>query len=173
MGLTATPPQNSAAKDQTADTLRVVQEALQRLQHAPNVRTMSRAELRTAAERFGLKTSFGSYAYGSMVKSRSAGLTVYVGSEAVRLRKPSARQQEILRQAPQTLELVHKYLARAPLLKVQRRIGMNQTLSPLCTSYVSLARPEMVRIPAMWGETLFEATSVSARSCCPVRRFHI
>jgi len=136
-----------------------VRTAVQRLAGQANVRQPSRDALRRDTIAHGLKTVYGSYAFGSMVKSRSAGLTVYVGSEAVRLRAPSQRQQEILRQVPNTLALVHRYLQRAPLVRVQRRIGENQRLSPLCTTYLSVARPEMVRIAYMWGETLTDTTT--------------
>ena len=146
-------------EDTIQPVLRQVQEALRSLEGASNVQQPNRAALRQRAAAHGFQTQFGSYAFGSMVKSRSAGLTVYVGSDAVQLPQPSARQQEILRQVPRTLELVHRYLRRAPLIRVQRRIGTNATLSPLCTSYISIVRPEMVRIGCLWGETLFDATS--------------
>jgi len=94
-------------EDNIQPVLRQVQEAVRSLAGAPNlnIEQPTRAELRRRAEAHGFQTQFGSYAFGSMVKSRSAGLTVYVGSAAVQLPKPSARQQEILRQVPQTLEL--------------------------------------------------------------------
>lgn len=156
MTLTTAP---QATDDATRHAFALVQQALRQLEQAPNAQDINREQLRQRTEPFGLKTSFGSYAFGSMVKSRSAGLTVYVGSEEIRLRKPSARQQEILRQVPQTLAAVHKYLQRAQLVRIRRRIGANSSFSPVCTVYLSVTRPEMVRVGCLWGETLAEATT--------------
>jgi len=112
-------------------------------------------ELRREAERYGTRTKFGSYNFVSSLKNRSAGLTVYVGSEAVLQPRPTQRQKEILRDAPKTVELVHAYLKRAPIVCVERTMCDNQYFNPHCTLYVSVHRKEMVRLAYMVGQTLF------------------
>ncbi|MGD8237294.1 MAG: hypothetical protein PVH68_01965, partial [Armatimonadota bacterium] len=60
-----------------------VKELAKRLYHQHNVEHLSDAAVRERAERFGQLTEFGNYNFISSVRSRSAGLTAYVGSEAV------------------------------------------------------------------------------------------
>ena len=80
--------------------------AIEALGRAPNVTRPTDAELRQAAERYGTRTAFGNYVFHTMVKNRSSGATVYVGSSAVQLPSLTARQQQILKALPQTLALV-------------------------------------------------------------------
>ena len=120
----------------------------------PNVTRPSDLELRQAAERYGTRTSFGNYVFHTMVKNRSAGATVYLGSPAVQLPSMSPRQQELVAQLPQTLAAVQRYVAKAPLVCVERSMGDNPTFVPFCRTYVSVARPEMVRIAYMWWSML-------------------
>jgi len=128
--------------------------AVAALDRAPNVARPTDAELRERAERYGTKTAFGNYAFHTMVKNRSAGATVYVGAPAVQLPSMTARQQELLAQLPKTLDTVARYLAKAPLVVVERSMGDNPTFVPFCRTYVSVARPEMVRIAYMWWSLL-------------------
>lgn len=125
-------------------------QAIERLPQAPNVAWPKDDELRRSAEAYGTRTEFGNYVFHTMVKNRSAGATVYVGSPAVQLPNPSARQREILAQAPQTLGLVTRYLAKAPFVGVECSMGDNPEFVPFCRTVVSVARPEMVRIAYMW-----------------------
>jgi len=124
--------------------------AVERLSRQPNVTHPTDTELRRAAERYGTRTAFGNYAFHTMVKNRSAEATAYVGSPAVQLSAPSPRQQEILKRLPQTLASVQRYLAKAPFVFVERCMGDNADFVPRCRTYVSIARPEMVRIAYMW-----------------------
>lgn len=133
-----------------ANLLKTVETLLQQ----PNVSRPSDAELRRTAEQYGTRTRFGNYAFHTMVKNRSAGATVYVGSPAVQLPNPSARQREILAQLPKTLTLVQSYLAKAPFVGVERSMGENPDFVPFCRTFVSVARPEMVRIAYMWWSLL-------------------
>lgn len=116
----------------------------------PNVTRPTDAQLREQAERYGTRTEFGNYAFQTMVKNRSAGVTVYVGSPAVSLPALSPRQQELLARVPQTLDAVARYLTKAPLVCVERSMGDNPAFVPFCRTFVSVARPEMVRIAYMW-----------------------
>ncbi|MFP3985030.1 MAG: hypothetical protein ACLFU9_03555, partial [Candidatus Bathyarchaeia archaeon] len=77
------------------------------------------------AERYGVRTVYGNYNFVSTVKNRSAWLTVYLGSSKVLQRQSTQKQQEILRDAPKTVELVHGYVKKAPLTCVERTMGDN------------------------------------------------
>ena len=136
--------------------------AVEQLARQPNVSTPNDCDLRQSAERYGTRTTFGNYVFHTMVKNRSAGATVYMGSPVVQLPSLSARQQEILAQAPQTLAAVQRYLAKAPFVCVERSMGDNAEFVPSCRTYVSVARPEMVRIAYMWW-SLLNAPNPSAR----------
>lgn len=121
----------------------------------PNVRRISDSQLRLEAEKYGTRTIFGNYAFHTSVKNRSAGLTVAVGPPETQVVHPTAKQQELLRNVPQTLAWVRRYLERAPFLCVERSLGQNLSFAPACRTYVSMARPEMARIAYMWGCLLF------------------
>jgi len=63
---------------------------------APNVINSTDWTLRRSAERFASFTKFGNVAVHSTVKNRSAKVTVYVGSEAVRLKTLNPQNVVIL-----------------------------------------------------------------------------
>jgi phosphoenolpyruvate carboxykinase (ATP) len=125
------------------------------LEHADNVEHPSPEELRRRAEKFGVRTVFGNYNFVSTVKNRSAWLTVNIGSSKVLQRGLNQRQKEILADCRKTVESVHEYLSRAPLVCVQRTMGDNPCFSPRCAFFVSAHRKEMVRLAYMVGQTLF------------------
>ncbi len=129
-------------------------EMAEKLYHFTNVEHLSDAQAKGRAIPFGRVTEFGNINFESTVRNRSAGLTVYVGSEAVSQRKLSARQSQILAAVPDTLRAVHRYLDRAPIICVERTMGDNPSFSPHCTLYVSTYRKECARLAYMWGETL-------------------
>ena len=135
--------------------LRQVAEAVEGLSDRPNVITPSASELRTQAEHFGLPTKFGSYSFTSTVKNRSAPLTLYVGGAGVAHANPSQKRKDLLRTLPETLRLVHEYIRKAPLIRVDATMGCNQSFTPQCTLYVSGYRKESVRLSYMVGQTLF------------------
>jgi len=130
-------------------------DTMKNLRYAGNVTCPTDRELRQTAERYGVRTVYGSYNFVSTVKNRSAWLTVYVGSPKVLQRLMNQRQKEILKDAPKTVELVNKYLRRAPLVCVERTMGDNIFFNPHCTLYVSVHRKEMIRLAYMVGQTLF------------------
>ena len=81
---------------------------------APNVINSTDWTLRRSAERFAAFTKFGNVAVHSTVKNRSAKVTVYVGSDAVRLKTLNPQQTEIMNNLPNTLASVEEYIKRAP-----------------------------------------------------------
>ncbi len=121
----------------------------------PNVRHLSEKQARTEAERFGAKTQFGNYAYHTTVKNRSAAVTVYVGPDYVQTGHLTDKRKALLQKLPKTLEAVKHYLKIAPFVCVERGIGDNAVFSPQCRTYISVARPEMVRLAHMWTSLLF------------------
>ncbi len=128
-----------------------VKKAMKKLASCPNVVHPGNEELRAMAEEFGTRTEFGNYNFSTSVKNRSAGLTVYLGDEEVKQSSLNERQKKIIEKAPETVELVHHYLKKAPIVSVERKIGDNPEFSPLCRLYVSVYRRDSVRLPYMWS----------------------
>jgi len=135
--------------------LREVLNTVKKLRRADNVAYPTPGELRRTAEGYGVRTVYGNYNFVSTVKNRSAWLTVYVGGPRVLQHQLNNRQKEILRDAAKTVELVHEYLRRAPLVCVEMTMGDNPYFNPHCTLYVSVHRKEMIRLAYMVGQTLF------------------
>lgn len=121
----------------------------------PNVSQPRDWELRQQAENYGTRTAFGNINFSSTVRNRSKELTVIIGDETVREKNLNPAQQEIIEKLPETLAQVHAYLDRAPFVAVHRTMGSNPDFSPKCHLYVSTHRPDSIRIPYMWGQTLF------------------
>ncbi|MBM4065834.1 MAG: phosphoenolpyruvate carboxykinase (GTP) [Planctomycetes bacterium] len=124
---------------------------------APNVINSTDWTLRRSAERFASFTKFGNVAVHSTVKNRSAKVTVYLGSDAVRLKTLNLQQTEIMNNLPNTLALVEEYIKRAPFVRISRSMGSNNEFSPNCNFFVSIQRPEMIRLAYMTWATLFPA----------------
>jgi len=122
---------------------------------APNVINSTDWTLRRSAERFAAFTKFGNVAVHSTVKNRSAKVTVYVGSDAVRLKTLNPQQTEIMNNLPNTLASVEEYIKRAPFVRINRMMGNNDEFSPNCNFFVSIQRPEMIRLAYMTWATLF------------------
>lgn len=125
------------------------------LRTAPNVQQPADWALRRTAEQFALITQFGNLAVTSSARNRSAKVTTYVGSADVRQTNPNPAQQEILKSLPKTLADMESYIRKAPFLRVDRTMGDNREFSPDCTLFVSVQRPEMVRLAYMTWATLF------------------
>jgi phosphoenolpyruvate carboxykinase (ATP) len=135
--------------------LQTVLDTMKSLRLTENVTYQNPKELRQKAERYGVRTVYGNYNFVSAVKNRSAWLTVYLGSKKVLQHQPNQRQKEILTDAPKTVELVHKYVEKAPILCVERTMGDNPYFNPHCMLYVSVHKKEMIRLAYMVGQTLF------------------
>ncbi len=132
-----------------------VMEIVQGMPNRPNVTRPKDWELRERAETFGTRTKFGNVNFSSTVRNRSKELSVIIGDESVQDKNLNSAQQEIIEKLPATLNQVQAYLDKAPFVCVQRTMGNNPDFSPKCTLYVSTHRPDSVRIPYMWGQTLF------------------
>jgi phosphoenolpyruvate carboxykinase (ATP) len=135
--------------------LDTIKSTIDSLRSRSNVSFVDEDKVRSMAEEHGTKTSFNNYNFTSTVKNRSAKLTVYVGSDAVKQEELNPRQREILKNLPQTINDLTKYVERAPLVAVERTMGDNLTFTPHCTLYVSVQRKEMVRLAYMVSQTLF------------------
>jgi phosphoenolpyruvate carboxykinase (ATP) len=134
---------------------RTVMDTVEGLRHADNVAYLSSEEIRRTSEGYGVRTVFGNYNFVSTVKNRSAWLTVYVGTSRVLQRKLNQRQEEIFRDVPKTLDLVCKYVKRAPFVCVESTMGENSYFNPHCALYISVHRKEMMRLAYMIEQTLF------------------
>jgi phosphoenolpyruvate carboxykinase (ATP) len=84
---------------------------------------------------------------------------VVFGSERVATKKPSDRQKVIQEKKDQTLQAVEAYLKRAPLVRVQRTIGDNNSFNPKCNLFLSLQRADNIRQACLWSHTLREYSS--------------
>ncbi|WP_287587711.1 phosphoenolpyruvate carboxykinase (ATP), partial [Candidatus Borrarchaeum sp.] len=133
-----------------------VRKTIEELFNQPNVAHISPEQIKVKAEVCGRKTKYRNYNFISAVKNRSAGLTVYLGSADVIQSELTPKQREILAHAPETIDTVLKYLQKAPLLCNVRTMGNNPEFTPTCTLYVSLARPDSVRLAHMMNGSLFE-----------------
>ncbi|UCC69644.1 MAG: phosphoenolpyruvate carboxykinase (GTP) [Armatimonadota bacterium] len=133
-----------------------VGEFARQLYHHRNVTYLSASQAREMARPFGQLTEFGNLNFHSNVRNRSAGLTVYIGSEKVRQSSLTPRQQAILDSVSDTLVKVRRYLERAPIVCTRRTMGDNSIFNPHCTVFVSTYAKDTVRIPYMWGETLLD-----------------
>ena len=123
-----------------------------------DIDTLTAEEAKELAEREGqgIKTEFGSYVFRSKVRSRSAGNTVIVGSEKVRDEELGSVQEQILKQLPETLNLVHQYLAEHSFNHTQGFLGSNSKFTPECNLFVSAEYPEYSRINHMVAQSLFQ-----------------
>lgn len=121
----------------------------------PNVVKPKDWEIRQQAENFGTRTTFGNVNFSSTIRNRSKELTVIIGSEEVQQKELNAAQREIIANLPDTLAKVHAYLDKAPFVNVERTMGQNPIFSPKCHLFVSTHRADSIRIPYMWGQTLF------------------
>lgn len=133
----------------------VVNRMIEYFKAAPNVINSADWTLRRSAERFASFTKFGNVAVHSTVKNRSAKVTVYVGSEAVRLKTLNSQQTEIMNNLSKTLASVEEYVKHAPFVRINRTMGNNSEFSPNCNIFVSIQRPEMIRLAYMTWATLF------------------
>ncbi|MCC7210484.1 MAG: phosphoenolpyruvate carboxykinase (GTP) [Candidatus Brocadia sp.] len=133
----------------------VVNRIIEYLKGAQSVTHSRDWTLRRSAEQCASYTKYGNVAVHSTVKNRSAKVTVYVGSDAVSQKKLNPQQTEIMNNLPKTLAALEEYVKRAPMVLVNRTMGNNDEFSPDCNIYVSIQRPEMIRLAYMTWATLF------------------
>jgi len=143
--------------DDAGSLLEHVLEHVKQLRHQPNVAHLSHEELRMLAEQHGVKTVYGNLVFSTNVRNRSAALTVYIGSPKVMdYDDLTEKQKEIVRKAPETIERVHRYLMRAPLVCVEKVMGDNDEFTPKCTMYLSVQRKDCIRLAYMLDILLFD-----------------
>ncbi len=136
--------------------LQKIKAAISELPKQKNVSHPSPEEIKKMAEIYGQKTKFGNYNFVSTVKNRSAGLTVYIGSEEVWQRKLNPKQIKIIKDLPDTISEVLEYIKKAPLVMTTRTMGNNPYFNPKCSLFVSIHRKEMIRLAYMMNQSLFE-----------------
>ena len=122
----------------------------------PNIKSVDLRWLEPRAKSSGIKTTFGSYGWRSAISSRIAPRTVYLGSESIRLPRPSEEQKSLLANAPEELDKVLHLLRTLPFYHIRRRMGDNDSYNPYCNLYVSAADLINYRIGYMWGSTMFK-----------------
>ncbi len=144
--------QRGLVTEMETDVIKVVE----LLPFRPNVSRPSAEEIRSEAEKYGVKTSFGNYNFVSSVKNRSAAVTVYLGGKDVEQKKLNDHQKHIIRNLPSTLAKLHEYLKHAPLVRVKRLMGQNRHFVPQCKLYVSVHRKDAIRLPYFFSISLFE-----------------
>ena len=123
-----------------------VEQAVRELPTQPNVQRLTPEEIARRAAEVGTLTAFGSRSFVSTVKNRSAALTVTIGSDKVSSGTLTQKKRDIAKGVAETVRLVHSYLKKAPLVRVDCAVGDNQQFSPRCTTYISTYRREMVRL---------------------------
>ncbi|MCF6149054.1 MAG: phosphoenolpyruvate carboxykinase [Candidatus Kuenenia sp.] len=127
------------------------------LKGAPNVINSTDWTLRRNAERYASFTKFGNISVHSTVKNRSAKLTVCIGRPEVYQKPLNPQQNEIMNNLGKTLTSVEIYIRKAPFVRINRNMGENSEFSPNCNIFVSIQRPEMIRLAYMTWATLFPA----------------
>ncbi|MDF1531663.1 MAG: phosphoenolpyruvate carboxykinase [ANME-2 cluster archaeon] len=137
------------------------------LQSQANVVFPTDQELQNLAEKVGNITEFDNFNFSTSVKSRSAGVTVHIGSPEVQLRTGKNAQQKILDNLSNTLDTLSSYLQRAPIVCTKRKMCDNNEYSPECTMYVSTYRKDSIRLAYMWTKLLFDANTIPKTAISP------
>jgi phosphoenolpyruvate carboxykinase (ATP) len=122
----------------------------------PNIREVSLKWLEPRVKEFAQKTQYGSHVWRSVQSSRLAGKTVYLGSELVRLPSLLPYQEKVVKNAPEELEKVLKWMTTLPFIKLTRQMGDNPDYNPVCTLYLSVGDWRNSRLAYQWGNLLDE-----------------
>ena len=140
-----------------------INRAIEQLRDQDNVARPDGDQLRRMAEPHGVRTQFGNVNYSTAVRNRSKELTVILGGPEVMQTDLNPSQQRIVRELPETLKKVHRYIQQAPLVCVARTMGQNPYFSPHCTLYVSTHRKDCIRIPYVVSNALRRPPRYRAR----------
>ncbi|MFW6160350.1 MAG: phosphoenolpyruvate carboxykinase (ATP) [Acidobacteriota bacterium] len=138
------------------DAYRKFSQELRKALQGPNIKDTDLKWLESRAKATGVKTKYGSYGWRSAISSRIAPKTVYLGSEKVRLPRPTSLQRSIIEKAPEQLEKVLHLVRTLPFYRIRRRMGDNSIYNPFCNLYVSEADLINYRLGFMWGTTMFK-----------------
>lgn len=131
-------------------------EELHRVLKEPNIKHVNLKWLEPRAKAAGIRTKYGSYGWRSAISSRIAPKTVYLGSEKVRLPRPTEDQKSLIAKAPDELEKVLHLLRTLPFFHIRRQMGENDVYNPVCNLIVSEADNTNYRLGFMWGHTMFK-----------------
>jgi len=131
-------------------------EELSQALKGPNIKHVDLDWLEPRAKATGVRTKFGSYGWRSAISSRIAPKTVYLGSQDVRLPRPSADQRSLISKALEELDKVLHLMHTLPFYHIRRQMGQNEFYNPFCNLYVSAADLINYRLGYMWGTTLFK-----------------
>ncbi len=131
-------------------------EELPRALEGPNMKKVDLDWLEPRAKATGVRTKFGSYGWRSVMSSRIAPKTVYLGGENVRLTRPSEEQKTLITKSPEELNKVLHLLRNLPFYHICRQMGENKHYNPFCNLYVSAADLINYRLGFMWGTTMFK-----------------
>lgn len=126
------------------------------LLNGPNIKHANMGYLESNARKFANKTKYNSFVWSSKISNRLAPKTVYLGSEKVRLPKPTSMHLDIIKNAPKQLEKVLHLIKSIPFVHIRRQMGYNDKFNPVCDLYVSTADPKNIRLAYMWASTMFE-----------------
>ena len=122
----------------------------------PNIREVTLKWLEPRVKEFAQKTQYGSHVWRSVQSSRLAAKTVYLGSELVRLPSLLPYQEKVVKNAPEELDKVLKWMTTLPFIKLTRQMGNNPDYNPVCTLYLSVGDWRNARLAYMWGNLLDE-----------------
>ena len=129
------------------------------LANSRDVENISLGELERMAEKTGVRTVYGSLAFNSKVRSRSAKFTVHIGSNRVLQRNLTPVQLDIYRRSFETVLKVKEYLEKLKVIRIDRMIGDNPYFTPSCILLLSSRSLDSYRLGYMWVKTLFEPSS--------------
>ena len=124
--------------------------------NGPNIQHLKINQLKKYALETARKTSNGAHVWRSMVSSRIGPKTVYLGSEKVRLPKPTELHESIIEKAPDELHKVLHLLRTMPFVHIKRQMANNSEYNPTCNLYVSVADRKNYRLAYMWANTMFD-----------------
>ncbi|MDD5454351.1 MAG: phosphoenolpyruvate carboxykinase (ATP) [Candidatus Ratteibacteria bacterium] len=137
--------------------LHVAANEIRKFYYQPNLRHIDDYELEEFAANYGIRTQHGSLVFTSNVQSSSLPLTIYVGGKDVLQKNPNAAQSRILRELPSTLAKIHHYAKKVPFACVEKRMCNNDDFNLHCALFTSLYKKESIRLPFLWGQSVFPA----------------
>ena len=124
--------------------------------NGPNIKHLKINQVKKYALQTARKTSNGAHVWRSMVSSRIGPKTVYLGSEKVRLPRPSELHKSIIEKSPEELHKVLHLLRTMPFVHIRRQMANNSEYNPICNLYVSVADRKNYRLAYMWANTMFD-----------------
>ncbi len=135
--------------------LYVAANEIRKFYYQPNLRHVDEYELEEFAANYGIRTQHGNLVFTSNVQSSSLPFTVYAGGKNVLQKNPSPAQIRILRELPSTLAKIQHYAKKVPFTCVEKRMCNNEDFNLHCALFTSLYKKESVRLPFLWGQSIF------------------